>query len=343
MTTTLLYAPAAEHTRQHHPESKRRVAGLLPFFEDHGVLGDLSQIEAESATLEQLLQVHSADLLDRIRQASESRQRQLDSDTYVTAQSYELARLAAGGCCLAVDRIAAGEARNGLAVVRPPGHHAGRNQVGGFCLINNIAVAARHAQVQHGLVRILIVDFDVHHGNGTQEIFYGDGTVLFVSAHLFHPFFYPGTGGLEETGRGSGRGLTINIPFPPGVGDAAYEQVFREVIVPKAREFAPQLILVSAGFDAHWNDPLARANVSLPGFFRICQILLALAGELCGGRILFVLEGGYHLPALRCGLLNTANALLGRDEMLDPLGPGPQHEAPVTNLLRALRRQHLLN
>ena len=343
MTTLLLYAPAEGHARQHHPESIQRVAGLLPFFEEHGVLGDLDVTEAARAGREQLAQVHSTDLLSRIQRASESGLRQLDSDTYVTAESYELARLAAGGCCRAVDRIVTGMARNGLAVVRPPGHHAGRNRVGGFCLLNNVAVAARYAQASHGLERVLIVDFDVHHGNGTQDIFYGDGTVLFISLHLYHSFFYPGTGGLKETGRGTGRGLTINVPFPPGVGDAGYGQAFEELILPKAREFNPQIIFVSAGFDAHWQDPLARANVSLKGFFRMCQVLVSLSDELCEGRILFVLEGGYHLQALRYGLLNTVNVLLGRDQMQDPLGLSLQQETTVTNLLRTLRQQHLLS
>lgn len=342
MTTLLLYAPAEGHARQHHPENFQRVAGLLPFLEEQGVLGDLEVTAAVRAGREQLVQVHSAELLGRIRRASEGGRRQLDSDTYVTARSYELAQLAAGGCCLAVDRIVSGEARNGLAVVRPPGHHAGRNRVGGFCLINNVAVSARHAQAEHGLERVLIVDFDVHHGNGTQEIFYGDGTVLFISLHLYHPFFYPGTGGLKETGRGAGRGLTVNVPFPPGVGDAGYGQAFQEVVLPKAREFDPQIILVSAGFDAHWQDPLARANVSLEGYFQMCQLLVSLADERCAGRILFVLEGGYHLQALRYGLLNTVSTLLGRDRMQDPLGSGPQQETSVTNLLRTLRDRHLL-
>jgi acetoin utilization deacetylase AcuC-like enzyme len=239
--------------------------------------------------------------------------------------------------------IVGGKASNGLALVRPPGHHAEHDRVGGFCLFNNIAVAARQAQAVHGLKRVLIVDYDVHHGNGTQDIFYGDDSVLFASMHIYYPFFYPGTGAAREVGRGAGRGTTVNVPFPPLVGDEGYGRAFAEVIAPCARRFQPQLILVSAGFDAHWRDPLARAGLSLTGYARLTQALLELAEELCAGRILFVLEGGYLLEALHYGILNVLYALLGRDQIVDPLGSMARPEQNVTHLLGALKELHLLN
>lgn len=343
METIFLYAPAPAHTRDHHPESHGRLDGLLPFLRGQGVLDHLLRADGRPAETQQLARVHTSALIDKVRLASERGRPALDADTYTTAESYTLARQAAGACCVAVERIVGGAARNGLAVVRPPGHHSGRDTVGGFCLFNNVAVAARHAQQALGVERILIVDFDVHHGNGTQDIFYDDDSVLFISLHLRYPFFYPGTGALDETGHGAGEGLTVNVPFPPLVGDSGYERAFSEIVVPRARHFAPQLILVSTGFDAHWQDPLARAGLSLQGYADSCRLLVALADELCEGRVLFVLEGGYNRQVLRFGLLNLVRVLLGQEEFLDPVGPLPDSETDVTNLLADLRQRHLLN
>ncbi|HZD11257.1 MAG TPA: histone deacetylase [Candidatus Binatia bacterium] len=343
MGTVLSFVPALAHTQKGHPENRRRVEGLLRFFENYGVLQDLRQLDAVPADAGPLARVHTRGLLEEIRQACLQGAARLDADTYLTRESYELARLAAGACCVATDAICSGSARNGLAIVRPPGHHAQRDRVGGFCLVNNVAVAVRHAQAVHGVRRPLIVDFDVHHGNGTQDIFYEDGAVLFVSLHLYHPFFYPGTGAAQEIGAGAGRGFTVNVPFPPDVGDEGYARAFDELIIPRAREFAPDLILVSAGFDAHWQDPLGRASLSLLGYASLCRKLVSLADSLCNGRVLFVLEGGYRLEALHYGLLNLAQCLLGRDSVHDPLGPAPEGERDVTNLLADLRNLHLPN
>jgi acetoin utilization deacetylase AcuC-like enzyme len=234
-----------------------------------------------------------------------------------------------------------GSVKNGFALVRPPGHHAKIAQVGGFCLFNNIAAAARQAQVIHGAEKILIIDFDVHHGNGTQDIFYADPNVLLISLHLFHYFFYPGSGAVEEIGTGPGRGATINVPFGPGAGDHWYERAFKEIVQPVSAQFQPDIILVSAGFDAHWNDPLASANLSLVGYTQMAREILALADMHCEGRVLFVLEGGYHLDALAHGVLNVIYALIGYDEISDPLGPSPQREADMSALLAAVERIHL--
>lgn len=343
MGTALTYVPALAHTQQFHPENHKRVEDLLRFFEQHGLLSDLQRVHGREAESGLLSAVHTGGLLEEIRQACRSGPGRIDADTYVTPQSYDLARLAAGSCCALVDAIYMGDVQNGLAIVRPPGHHAERNRVGGFCLLNNVAVAARHAQRQHDVERVLIVDLDVHHGNGTQDIFYDDGTILFASLHLFHPFFYPGSGGADEKGSGPGSGLTLNVPFPAGVGDVGYARAIDDLVIPRAREFEPDLILVSAGFDAHWQDPLARASLSLQGYAKICRRLIDLAADSSQGRIIFVLEGGYHRAALHYGLLNLANLLLGRDRIQDPLGPAAEPEFDVTNLLRNLLKLHLPN
>jgi acetoin utilization deacetylase AcuC-like enzyme len=307
-----------------------------------GVLGDVQQVTGQPASEEQLLRAHSKRLVQQVRTASMWGQ-SLDADTYTTTESYDLARIAAGCCCQGVDMILSGAASNGMALVRPPGHHAERDRVGGFCLFNNVAIAARQAQVVHGVQKVAIVDFDVHHGNGTQDIFYEDENVLFVSLHLYHPFFYPGTGSLREMGRGAGEGATVNVPFPPGTGDRGYRQAFEQIVLPKLRQFRPGLVLVSAGFDAHWLDPLASAGLSLTGYAEMVRMLVESAGELAEGRIFFVLEGGYRLEVLRNGILNTLYALLGRDQIVDPFGANRSEEADVTNVLRDLKALHLLN
>lgn len=345
MSTILVYAPAAAHTKTGHPESHDRLANLMPMLNKYGVLADLTQLHPVLASQEQLERAHSRALIEQIRQVSLWGGGLLDhGDTYATAESYDLARLAAGGACAAVDHILTGQARNGMALVRPPGHHAEYDRVSGFCLFNNVAVAARHAQAAHGLQRVMILDFDVHHGNGTQDIFYRDHSVLFISTHLFMPYhFYPGTGSLQEVGRDIGEGYTLNVPLPPRVGDVGYGRIFQEVVYPRALVFQPELILISAGFDAHWQDPLAMAGLSLTGYAQLSRSLVEMAEQLCNGRILFVLEGGYQHTALHYGILNTLYSLLGQDKIHDPLGPMPRAEHDVTDLLHQLKHRHLRN
>jgi acetoin utilization deacetylase AcuC-like enzyme len=342
-STLLLMAPAADHTQAGHPESYERLRGLRPFLQQHDILDQLSLLSAVPASHQQLTRIHSRSLIDRIRQTSRQGGGLLDhGDTYATTASYDLACLAAGGCCLAVDQILTGQHQNGLAVVRPPGHHAEYSRVSGFCLFNNIAAAARQAQVDHGVERVMIVDYDVHHANGTQDIFYEDDSVLVLSTHLLAPYFYPGTGRLAEIGRENGQGYTLNVPLPPRVGDGGYERILTEVIIPAAERFQPDLILVSAGFDAHWRDPLAMAGLSLTGYARLGQALVELAAAVCNGRILFILEGGYQTDVLHQGLLNLLYTLLGQSHMVDPIGPLPQAEPDITNLLAQLRQHPLL-
>ena len=339
-----MYAPALAHEKNGHPECSARLSHILPFLEKTGVLAGLTPLEAVPATAAQLAQVHDQALIRHVQRVSQAGGGLLDhGDTYATAESYDLARLAAGAGVTAVDAIMRGEVQNGFVLARPPGHHAERRRVSGFCLFNNVAIAARHAQRAHGAQRVLIVDFDVHHGNGTQDIFYQDDSVLFVSVHLFIPrLFYPGTGSKRETGLEQGKGFTLNVPLPPYVGDTGYGRIFQELIRPKAAAFQPDIILVSAGFDAHWRDPLAMAGLSLTGYAQIGQALAQLAAELCHGRILFILEGGYEIDVLSHGILNLFYTLLGQDTIADPYGPMPQTEPDISSLVAGLKEAHLI-
>ena len=344
MTTAAVYVPAIAHTKTGHPENEKRISQILPFLDQAGMLADLRLLDPTAVTVEQLRRVHAPALIERVREVSTTGGGALDhGDTYVTPQSYELARLAAGSTITAVNHIMTGKVRNGFALVRPPGHHAEHSRVSGFCLFNNVAAAARQAQAVHGVKRILILDFDVHHGNGTQDIFYDDDSVMFISTHLFLPrSFYPGTGDHKELGNGFGHGYTINVPLIPHVGDMGYGRVFAELIRPLAQQFKPELILVSAGYDAHWQDPLAMGGLSLNGYAHMSRALVTLADELSNGRILFVLEGGYQLQALSYGILNTFYALIGQDKIVDPLGLMPHNEQDITHLLHQLKRHHLI-
>lgn len=344
MSTLMVYTPALAHTKRNHPENSGRISKLLSILDKYGVLQDLKQLNPRPATIEQLRRVHSPALIETIRQVSVRGGGLLDhGDTYATRDSYELARLAVGGTCGMVDAIMMGQAKNGFALVRPPGHHAESNRVSGFCLFNNVAAAARHAQAVYDVQRVMILDYDVHHGNGTQDIFYDDDSVLYISTHLFMPrFFYPGSGSLQETGSGNGFGYTLNVPLLPDFGDEGYCRIVNELIVPKVADFRPEIILVSAGFDAHWRDPLAMAGLTLTGYARISRALIEMAQKWCNGRILFVLEGGYQQDALTFGILNVIYALLGRDEIHDPIGAGSQPEQDMTQLLHALQKRHLL-
>jgi len=233
-----------------------------------------------------------------------------------------------------------GKLNNGFALVRPPGHHATQNQGLGFCLFSNIAIAAKAAQHQRGLERIAIVDFDVHHGNGTQAILDDDPRVFFSSSHQYP--YYPGTGNAREIGRGKAKGTKINFPLSVGVGNDGFKAIYTEILIPLLRRFQPQLILVSAGYDAHWNDPLAQLGLSLTGLTWISETLVSLADELCQGKIVFTLEGGYNLEVLGNGVANTIRALLGRDDFADPLGPSPWAEPDLSDYLRELKKIHQL-
>ena len=322
------------HTLSGHPEHAGRLQRIQQHMQESGLTETLIRVPTSAATREQLRRVHSDEHIDHVH-AMSYREGYLDPDTYVRDGSWEAALHAAGGLITLVGEVAAGRLDNGFALVRPPGHHAEADRAMGFCLFNNVAVAARAAQVEHGLERVLIVDWDVHHGNGTQHIFYTDPTVMYFSTHQYP--YYPGTGAKEERGAGPGEGTTVNVPFPGGVGDQDYILAFERLLAPLARRFRPDLILVSAGYDPHWRDPLAAMEVTLSGFDRLTEILLTLADELCNGRIVFTLEGGYDLDALAYGVTNTLFLLAEHPEKVtDPLGPGPMAVRRVPGLIDEL-------
>lgn len=252
---------------------------------------------------------HSREHIARVAATAGSPFECLDPDTYTSARSYEAACLAAGAVVGAVELVAGGQADNAFALVRPPGHHAEHDHTSGFCLFNNIAVAARHALQNLGLERILIVDWDLHHGNGTQHAFYDTDQVLFFSTHQY-PYF-PGSGAVEETGRGRGAGYTINVPLPGGQDDPAFARIFNELLVPLAEAYRPELILVSAGFDTYAGDPLGTMMVSEEGYAYLTGVVRELAAGLCGGRLVLVLEGGYDLTIMERGSLACLGELAG--------------------------------
>ena len=295
-------------------------------------------VEPRPATDEELARVHDREYLGLIRETA-GRAVALDPDTYTSTDTCDVALLAAGAAVSGVDHVLdAGPRSRALAMVRPPGHHAERNRAMGFCLFNNIAIAAAHAR-SRGLSRVAIVDYDVHHGNGTQWKFYEDSSVLFVSSHQFP--FYPGTGAANEMGRGAGTGFTANLPLEAGATDADHDRVYTAAALPVLRQFKPELILISAGFDAHMDDPLGGMRVTAPEFGRLTALVAAVADECCGGRVVAVTEGGYDLKALAASLRATIAALSGDvtlDDLPAPGGATPRGDACLSAVLPDLKR-----
>ncbi len=329
------------HTLDDHPENADRLRAIWKLMESTNMLDNLLSIEPHPASTEQLERVHTPDHIALIKKAAGMGPVMIDYDTYAQPESYDVACLSAGGVITAVDAVMTGRADNGLAIIRPPGHHATPRRAMGFCLFNNVAIAARHAIATYAPVsRVMIVDYDVHHGNGTQDAFYYTSDVLYISTHEYP--YYPGTGALKDRGVGDGRGTTINIPLRAGTGNMGFEQAFTRVIWPAARRFKPDLILISAGFDAHWVDPLAHLQLDLPGYTHLARELIAMAGELCDSRIVFVLEGGYDLHALSNGVLNIAYALQGIDQIADPLGTLDMPEQSASDVIDEVIRLHEL-
>jgi acetoin utilization deacetylase AcuC-like enzyme len=285
----------ADHlTPPGHPERVDRHAVMQVVASEFRQRGGRT-VEPRPATDEEITRVHERDYLTLIRETA-GRAVSLDADTFTSPESYDVARLAAGAAVSAVDHVLDGAAgTRALALVRPPGHHAERNRAMGFCFFNNIAIAAAHARAR-GLSRIAVVDYDVHHGNGTQRSFYSDPFVLFISSHQFP--YYPGTGAADEIGTGAGAGFTVNLPLAAGATDADYEHVHETIAWPILRKYKPDLILLSAGFDAYMDDPLGGMRVTAPCFGRLTASLATVANECCSGRLVGVTEGGYDLKGL---------------------------------------------
>lgn len=343
MSTLFTFAPAYGHNLIGHPEHAGRGKAVMDLLEKQQILAELAIVEPTMGTPEQIRRAHAQSVIDRAQQISLRGGGQIDADTYATDASYELAMLAAGTTTDAAISIANGKHNNGYVFVRPPGHHAEYARSMGFCLFNNIAVAAKAVQAETDCKRLMIIDIDVHHGNGTQDIFYGDDSVLFISTHQFGSFFYPGTGAAHEMGQDAASGFNFNVPIMAGVGDAGYISIMDELIAPAAQKFKPDMILISAGYDAHWQDPLASMELSLTGYAHLAQKLIAVAQDVCDGRILFVQEGGYMLDVLSHAVLNCLNSLLGKDTIIDPFGLSPVTDSPqLVKMIKELQVLHLL-
>jgi acetoin utilization deacetylase AcuC-like enzyme len=298
-----------------HPEAPERLIAIYEMIDNPDMAWKLAGIDARHATREELERVHRSSFIDFIAQTAGKSMTILDSDTVATAETYDTARLAAGGFMNAIDSVLSGETDNAFALVRPPGHHAQAAAAAGFCIFNNVAVGARHALARWDLERILIADWDLHHGNGTQEAFYEESQVLYFSTHQSPG--YPGTGGWEEIGKGPGLGYTLNVPLRPGADDALYIGVFQELLCPVVRRFRPELILVSAGFDTYIGDPLGEMKVTPEGFACLTRILLDLADEWCGGRLVLVLEGGYNVQGLTKCVRAVLLELMGETQVAE--------------------------
>jgi acetoin utilization deacetylase AcuC-like enzyme len=281
------------HTNPHHPERKERLEAILALLAGENLFSRLEQLSPLPAVPEEVTLVHTPQHLESVRRMVAGGNSYLDADTYLTRHSFDVALLAAGGALCAMRAVLGGNLRTCFSLGRPPGHHAEPENAMGFCLFNNGAIAARAAVKEFGLSRILFLDWDVHHGNGTQDSFYHDPEVLFVSVHQSPA--YPGTGHLHETGAGRGLGYNVNIPLPPGCGDNEYDMAFSEVIEPLAAAYRPEVVMVSSGHDTYHADPLAGMNLSFRGFANMARHVREIAETFCDGRVVLFLEGGYHL------------------------------------------------
>jgi acetoin utilization deacetylase AcuC-like enzyme len=339
MTIAYASVPSLGHDMRDHPENAARVPAIIEALRDAGLLDSIAELDVSPAGLSEIESCHSAEYLDYLQRAAGRGGGYIDpAPTYVTASSFDDALMSAGAAIAVTDAVLDGRAAAALSLSRPPGHHAVPEAAMGFCLLNNIAIAARHAQ-SRGAESVLIVDFDVHHGNGTQDIFYADGSVFYFSTH--QEGIYPGTGALDETGSGQGRGATLNVPLMAGAGDTALLRAMTELLAPAARRFAPDLLLVSAGFDAHYLDPLANLQCSGEGYHALTTVLADIAREHCDGRIAFFLEGGYNLQALGNAVVNVVRALGGQAPD-SSLGTASGSEPDVSRVIDAARRLHAL-
>ncbi len=303
-----------KHDTGEHPENSKRLVAILSLLKEKKVLKDLTLINPRKADLKEIEYIHSPSYIQKVGEICRRGGGFLDSDTPVSKDSFEVALLAAGGVFSAIDRVVA-NLDSAFCLIRPPGHHARKSAGMGFCIFNNVALGARYAQRRHNLKRVLIVDWDVHHGNGTQEAFWHDPSVLYFSIHRYP--HYPGTGRIEEVGEGEGRGYTVNVPLPAGCGDSDYIYIFKETLFPCALEFKPDITFVSAGFDAHRADPLGGMDLTSPGYGALTSLV-----RKPSKRIVSCLEGGYSLLALSESVLehlySLASHLEGRIDYEPP-------------------------
>jgi acetoin utilization deacetylase AcuC-like enzyme len=322
-----------------HPEGPARLRVIHDLIDKE--FSGLPLILPRLATEDELALVHDPSYIQIVADTEGKSFSMLDSDTGLSARSYETARLAAGGLLQAVDALLTPDPgpmtpSAVFAFVRPPGHHAGPSRGMGFCLFNNVAIAAEYAKEKYGLKRILIVNWDLHHGNGTQDAFYDDPGVLYFSSHQYP--YYPGSGNFDEAGSNRGEGFTVNAPFPRGFGDAEYIHVYNAILKPVALEYRPELILVSAGFDPYVKDPLGGMKVTSDGFGSLADIVRDLAGKTCGNKVLIALEGGYDPEGLRNGVRSVLQSLLGRSFPLPQSAPLKEADEVIGKIVRVHRK-----
>ena len=285
-----------KHKNEPHPENPGRLNAIQKNIESSKYYNNLTLIQPRKATVEDIAKVHGTGYIRSVEDSCRNGVRNLDADTVISSDSYQAALLSAGAGLEALDKILEGTVGNAFCAVRPPGHHAEQNKAMGFCLFNNVGVIARYAQDVKNIQKIFIFDWDVHHGNGTQHSFYKDSSIYYSSIHQYP--FYPGTGGVDETGTGDGLGSNLNLPMRAYSCDADYINAIEHKLIPVIQKFNPDLIIISAGFDAHENDPLAQINLSTDCYGKMTQKLMEIANDVCNGRILSMLEGGYDYSAL---------------------------------------------
>jgi acetoin utilization deacetylase AcuC-like enzyme len=301
-----------EHkTGSYHPESPQRLEAIYEMLEGSDMAGSFEEVKPRKATKKEVELIHEPSYFERVAATAGRQHSSLDPDTQTSEKSFEAALFAAGGFLLGIDKVMSGDLDNVFALIRPPGHHAESNRGMGFCLFNNIAIGALHAIENHSIERVLICDWDLHHGNGTQHSFYNDKRVLYFSTHQYP--YYPGTGSFGEIGKDDGKGYTVNVPLNVGNGDAEYYKIFKNVLEPVADQYKPQLVLVSAGFDIYFKDPLGGMEVTPQGFAALAKVLISIAEKHCDGRLLITLEGGYHLGGLKDGVKSVLKQLMGED------------------------------
>ena len=340
MPITIITTPQHTlHTNAHHPEQAARIDAIMATLRTNPIAGATLQA-ARSADLRTIQAVHTPDYVAWLQQrcARITRRRDLTADPYITPDSVTAARQAAGAACDAIDAMQAGQ--RAFALGRPPGHHATPGEAMGFCFFNNIAIAARYAQRQHGLRRIAIIDFDIHHGNGTQDAFYGDADVLFISSHSSP--LYPFRGKREQMGQGAGHGTTLNIPLQRLSDDSAYIAAYQQVVIPALTRFQPDCLLISAGYDAHWDDPVGNCALSVTGYGQLMRLLIDAADQLCDGKIAAILEGGYSQRALAASVHATICQLANQSMLPDSLGQRPGNSHGADQSIAWLRTHHPL-
>jgi acetoin utilization deacetylase AcuC-like enzyme len=303
------------HGTDYHPESPKRLEAIYNMLDGPDMVGKFVDIPPRYASDAELTSVHAPSYIQLVAGTAGLAYYSLDPDTETTADSYDTAKLAVGGVCNAIDYVIAKEVRNAFALIRPPGHHANQDEAAGFCIFNNIAIGAMHAILKHKMSRILIVDWDLHHGDGTQAIFYDDPRVLYFSTHQYP--YYPGSGAVSETGRGKGAGFTINVPLSAGADDAAYLKLYKTILEPVALAFKPDMVMLSAGFDIYFQDPLGGMKVTPQGFANLTRVIMDIAEQCCSERLVAVLEGGYHVTGLAKSVKKVLLEMLGETLVTD--------------------------